>query len=199
MEATSMQPRRRDRYFLLLAASLFAIAFLVNNRITTSASADLQTASVIVQFKQDPAAVYKAKTEGAGGTVSQDQLQAYRDQLRGNQDQFLNDLRAQGVNFTVDGVDVPNFIGGIAGHVDFRYTLVMNGIALKLSPSVIDTLKAMPQVKSVNATRTLRLQLEKSVDYVNAPAAYGQYQELTPFDDLLEGYEGQGINVAVLD
>src|SRR5678816_175091 len=180
MEATSMQPRRRDRYFLLLAASLFAIAFLVNNRITTSASADLQTASVIVQFKQDPAAVYKAKTETAGGTVSQDQLQAYRDQLRGSQDQFLNDLRAQGVNFTVDGVDVPNFTGGLAGHVDFRYTLVLNGIALKLSPavpSVIATLKAMPQVKSVNATRTLRLQLEKSVDYVNAPAAYGQYQD----------------------
>ena len=197
-----MQHRRRIQYFLLLAASLFAIAFLVNNRITTSASADLQTASVIVQFKQDPAAVYKAKTETAGGTVSQDQLQAYRDQLRGSQDQFLNDLRAQGVNFTVDGVDVPNFTGGIAGHVDFRYTLVLNGIALKLSPavpSVIATLKAMPQVKSVNATRTLRLQLEKSVDYVNAPAAYGQYQELTPFDDFREGYEGQGINVAVLD
>jgi len=199
MEATSMQHRRRIQYFLLLAVSLFAIALLVNNRITTSASADLQTASVIVQFKQDPAAVYKAKTETAGGTVSQDQLQTYRDQLRGSQDQFLNDLRAQGVNFTVDGVDVPNFIGGIAGHVDFRYTLVLNGIALKLSPSVIATLKAMPQVKSVNATRTLRLQLEKSVDYVNAPAAYGQYQELTPFDDFREGYEGQGINVAVLD
>jgi subtilisin family serine protease len=57
----------------------------------------------------------------------------------------------------------------------------------------------MPEVKAVNATRSLKLQLEKSVEYINAPAAYGQVKELTPFDDLREGYEGQGINVAVLD
>jgi subtilisin family serine protease len=193
------QFRRRIKYLTLLALSLFTVALLVNNRITTPVSADLQTSSVIVQLKQDPAAVYKQKTEAAGGSVSPAQLQAYRDQLRATQDQFLNQLRANGVSFTVDGVDVPNFAGGIAGHVDFRYTLVMNGVALKVSPSVIDTLKGQPEVKSVNATRALRLQLEKSVDYVNAPAAYGQYQELTPFDDLREGYEGQGMNVAVLD
>ena len=194
-----LQPRKRFHYFTLLFISLFAIALLINNRITTSVSADLQTSSVIVQLKQDPAAVYKAKTEAAGGSVSQAQLQAYRDQLRNSQDQFLSNLQARGVNFTIDGVDVPNFTGGIAGHVDFRYTLVMNGVALKLSPSVIETLKSMPEVKTVNATRALRLQLEKSVDYINAPAAYGQYQELTQFDDIREGYEGQGMNVAVLD
>jgi subtilisin family serine protease len=193
------QATRRFRYFLILATSVFVIVLLVNNRLTNSASADLQTSSVIVQLKQDPAAVYKARTEAAGGSVSQAQLQAYRDQLRANQDQFLTTLRDRGVNFTLDGVDVPNFAGGIAGHVDFRYTLVMNGIALKLAPSVIDTLKGMPEVKTVNATRALRLLLEKSVDYVNAPAAYGQSQELTPFDDIREGYEGQGMNVAVLD
>ena len=38
------------------------------------------------------------------------------------------------------------------------------------------------------------------MDYVNAPAAYGQIKELDcTFDDNREGYEGQGINVAVLD
>jgi subtilisin family serine protease len=194
-----LQSRRRFQYLLLLTALIFAIALLVNNQITTSASADLQTSSVIVQLKQDPAAVYKAKTEAAGGRVSQVQLQAYRDQLRNSQDQFLTSLHERGVNFTVDGVDVPNFAGEIAGHVDFRYTLVLNGVALKLAPSAIETLKGMPEVKTVNATRALRLQLEKSVDYVNAPAAYGQYPELTPFDDMREGYEGQGMNVAVLD
>jgi subtilisin family serine protease len=152
-----------------------------------------------VQFTQDPAAVYKAKTESSGGTISTDQLQSYRNQLRVSQDQFLDALRVRGIDFTVDGVDVPNFAGDIAGHVDFRYTLVLNGIALKVSPSAIDALKNMPGVKAVNATRALRLQLEKSVDYINAPAAYGQVEELTPFDDLREGYEGQGINVAVLD
>lgn len=184
---------------LILVVSLCATVLLIHNRITTTASADLLTSSVIVQFNQDPAAVYKAKTEKAGGSVSSEQLQDYRNQLKASQDQFLNELRVRGLAFTVDGVDVPNFAGGIAGHVDFRYTLVLNGIALNVAPTAIATLKSMPQVKAVNATRALRLQLEKSVDYINAPAAYGQYQELTPFDDLREGYEGQGINVAVLD
>jgi minor extracellular serine protease Vpr len=194
-----LQPRKSVRYFLILAGLLIATTLLVNDHLIRRASAELNTTSVIVQFTQDAGAVYKAKTEMTGATVSSDQLQAYRNQLKANQDQFLNDLRARGVAFTIDGIDVPNFAGDIAGHVDFRYTLVLNGIALKVSPSAIATLKGMPQVKSVNATRALRLQLEKSVDYINAPAAYGQVQELTPFDDLREGYEGQGINVAVLD
>jgi subtilisin family serine protease len=192
------QSTTRSRH-LILVALIIGVSALMGQQITAPVSADLLSSSVIVQFKQDPAAVYKAKTESTGGTVSNDQLQAYRNQLRTNHDQFLIDLRNRGINFTVDGVDVPNFAGDIAGHVDFRYTLVLNGIALKVSPSSIDALKSMPEVKAVNATRALKLQLEKSVEYINAPAAYGQVKELTPFDDLREGYEGQGINVAVLD
>src|SRR4029078_837385 len=116
------------------------------------------TSSVIIQFTQDPAAVYKAKTESAGGSISATQLQSYRNQLKTSQDQFLVDLRNRGIDFTIDGIDVPSFAGGIAGHVDFRYTLVLNGIALKVSPSAISTLRNLPQVKSVNPTRALRLQ-----------------------------------------
>lgn len=187
------------RHLVLLTASLFSILFLVNQQITAPVSANLLSSSVIVQFKEDPGAVYKSKIEKAGGTVTTEQLQAYRNQLRTSHDAFLSTLRDRGIQFTVDGIDVPNFAGEIAGHVDFRYTLVLNGIALKVSPSSIDTLKGLPEVKAVNATRALRLQLEKSVDYVNAPAAYGQVEELTPFDSFREGFEGQGINVAVLD
>src|SRR5436190_5743044 len=198
-EADMRTSTKSLRYLLTLVAAIFSITFVVSTNLSPRASAELLSSSVIVQFKQDPAAVYKAKTESTGGTVSTEQLQAYRNQLRTNQDEFLNTLRARGVEFTVDGVDVPNFTGDIAGHVDFRYTLVLNGIALKVAPASIATLKSMTEVKAVNATRALRLQLEKSVDYVNAPAAYAQVQELTPFDDLREGYEGQGMNVAVLD
>jgi minor extracellular serine protease Vpr len=156
-------------------------------------------ASVIVQLKDDPAAVYKAKIEKSGGTVTNEQLQIYRDQLRVKQDQFLDALRNNGIAFEVDAVNVPDFTGGLAGRVDFRYTLVLNGIALKIAPAALSTIKGMPQVKSVNSNHPMRITLEKSVNYINAPAAYGQYQELTPFDQFREGYEGQGINVAVLD
>src|SRR4051794_13398121 len=124
----------RIRHLFLSVVSLCALAVLINYQVTAPASADVLSSSVIVQFTQDPAAIYKAKTEKAGGTVSSEQLQTYRNQLRTSQDQFLTDLRARGVAFAIDGVDVPNFTGEIAGHVEFRYTLVMNGIALRVSP-----------------------------------------------------------------
>jgi len=185
-------------------STLIALALLLGitamlNRTTVSVSADAGFTSVIVQLRDDPAAVYKVRTEKAGGQVSAEQLQAYRDGLRGQQDQFLSDLRNRGVAFSVDGVDVPDFNGSLAGHVDYRYTLVLNGVALNVHPEAVNIIAAMPQVKSVEATRALRIQLEKSVDYINAPAVYGQIKELTPFDDFREGYEGQGINVAVID
>jgi subtilisin family serine protease len=187
-----------------LRTSLIAIAFLlaivaVLTRTTVSVNADAAPVSVIVQLRDDPAAVYKAKSEKSGHAVSADQLQAYRNQLRGSQDQLLTDLKARGVSFTLDGVDVPDFTGATAGHVDFRYTLVLNGVVLKTSPSALSIISSMPQVKSVELNREFHINLEKSVDYINAPAAYGQVQELSPFDDNREGYEGQGINIAVLD
>lgn len=195
MYSKSMKIRSILMTLLLLA---FA-SVLLSRSATVPVSADAGTPSYIVQLRDDPAAVYKARTEKAGSQVSAAQLQTYRDQLRVRQDQFLTDLAARGVSFTVDGVNVPDFTGGIAGHVAFRYTLVLNGIALNVSPSAVNIIKGMPQVKSVEANRPLRIALEKSVDYVNAPAAYGQYQELTAFDTFNEGYEGQGVNIAVLD
>ncbi len=187
------------RSMLFALACLLALAAFLIRTLTVSVRADGGATSVIVQLRDDPAAVYKAKTEKAGGQVSAAQLQAYRDGLRVKQDQFLSDLKTKGISFSVEGVDVPDFSGVLAGHVDYRYTLVLNGIALNVQPAAVNIISSMPEVKSVEATRPLRIQLEKSVDYINAPAAYGQIKELTPFDDFREGYEGQGINVAVLD
>ena len=185
---------------ILAVLFLLTFAFVIVNRLATiPASADAGTGSFIIQLRDDPAAVYKAKTEKAGGSVSAEQLQNYRNGLRAKQDQFLNELRNRGISFSVDGVDVPDFTGALAGHVDYRYTLVLNAVALNIQPAVVGQIKSMPEVKSVEGTRALRIQLEKSVDYINAPAVYGQVQELTPFDDHREGFEGQGINVAVLD
>jgi len=190
---------RKFFWFFSLIVLGLTVAFFSNHVSTVIVKASGETASVIVQLRDDPAAVYKAKTENAGATVSAEQLQAYRDQLRAKQDQFLDALKNNNVSFEIDGVDVPDFSGALAGHTDFRYTLVLNAIALRVPASALSTIKAMPQVKSVNANHPMRITLEKSVDYVIAPAAYGQYQELTPFDDFREGYEGQGMNIAVLD
>jgi len=187
------------RSLLVVLVLVAATLFLLNLTATVPVGASGLGTSVIVEFKDDPAAVYKAKTEKAGGQVSTDQLQAYRDQLRLKQDQFLNELNSRGISYQIDGVDIPDFNGLKAGHADFRYTLVLNGITLTVPAAAVDVIKTMPQVKSVQPNKTLHIDLEKSVDYINAPAVYGKVQELTASDNLHEGYEGQGINIAVLD
>src|SRR5437868_9469317 len=155
--------------------------------------------SVIVQLKDDPAAVWKAKQQKAGQSVSDAQLAAYRNGLKVKQDQFLSALAARGISYQVSGVDEPNFDGTNAGHIDYRYSLVLNGLSLKVPAAAINTIRTMPQVKKVEPNAKLQLQLEKSVDYIRAPQVYGKFQELTPFDTFNEGYEGQGMNIAVLD
>src|SRR5215210_7818934 len=174
-------------------------ALLLNHVRTTSASSTAGLSSVIVELRDDPAAVYKAKVEKSGGRVTDEALQSYRDQLRVKQDQFLDALRAQGVNFNVESVNINDFTGQLAAKIDYRFTLVYNGVTLAVPAAAIPFIKSMPQVKGVQQNGLLHIALERSVDYVQAPPVYGKTQELTAFDDLREGYEGQGMNIAVLD
>ncbi len=191
----------RRRILVITAALAFVAAFVAGpilNRIMEVAASGIAR-SVIVELNGDPAAVWKAKIEKQGGTVSDGQLQDYRNSLKAAQDQLLADLQSRGIGYEIDGVNVPNFDGTDAGRADFRFNLVYNGITLKVPAAAVAVIKTMPQVKSVQNNDVLRVLLDKSVPYINAPANYGQVAELTPFDNHREGFEGQGINIAVLD
>jgi len=185
---------------LLATAAFFLVAiFLLDQTGINSAGASGSTVSVIVQLKDEPAAVYKARAEKAGQTVSTQDLQAYRDQLRAKQDAFLAALPSRGVNGAVISRNVKNPDGSVAASVPLRYTLVYNGLALSVSRSAIAALEGLPEVQGVEFNDMLYTALDRSVDYINAPKVYGAVKELTQFDDLREGFEGQGINIAVLD
>src|ERR1051325_776276 len=139
-----------------LSATFAALAFAVVAALLTlsfnpfsSASAMRVTDSVIVVLKDDAGAVYKAKSAKAGKQVSDAELQSYRASLASKQNDFLAALKAQGVDYQLDGVDVKDFSGANAGHVDFRFTLVLNGLTLKVPGSAINVIHAMPPVKSV--------------------------------------------------
>src|SRR6185503_19506050 len=155
--------------------------------------------SVIVELKDEPGAVYKARTEKAGGTVSQDQLKAYRDGLTAKQADFLKALAAKGIGASLVSRNVKNFDGSVAATVPLQYSLVYNGMALKVSESSIPAIRSMSQVKSVHADERLITNLNNSVPYITAPKVYGAAAELTPFDTLNEGYEGQGMYVSIID
>lgn len=179
---------------VVVIAGLFSFNFY-----STEVDASGIAKSVIVQLKDEPAAVWKARQIKSGNTVSDQQLQAYRDSITSRQNEFLSALQSRGINYEIDGVDIKDFSGATQMRADFRFNLVLNGITLKVPSTAINVIKTMPQVKSVKPNDYLKLDLNKSVPYINAPSVYGQYPELTPFDDFREGYEGQGINVAVLD
>src|SRR2546427_10968960 len=86
-----------------IAAALLALPMFI------SRAGSGATVSVIVQLRDDPGAVYQARIAKSGGSVSDDQLQAYRNQISAKQDQFLNSLSSSGVTYTVVSRDVKNF------------------------------------------------------------------------------------------
>ena len=191
---------KTDRtYFALLFTVVAVLACVLFVDLSNSTSASGIAQSVIVQLKDEPAAVWKARQQQSGVAVSDEQLQEYRNSITAKQNAFLAELEASGVSYQMDGVDVPNLDGSTAMRADYRFTLVLNAVTLVVPGSAIETIRSMPQVKSVKPNDYLTLNLDHSVKYINAPAVYGQYPELTPFDDFREGYEGQGMNVAVLD
>ena len=187
----------RSIFALLLVLVIAAV--LLDKTATNRASASGGTVSVIVEFKDDPGAVYQAKAAKSGQTVSQEGLQAYRASLTAKQDEFLSALNASGITAAVISRNVKNVDGSLAATVPLRYTLVYNGVALHVPSSAISSIEAMPQVKRVSPNNLLYTQLNSSVNYIGAPKVYGAVKELTQFDDLREGYEGQGINIAIVD
>ena len=130
--------------------------------------------------------------------VPPDQLQAYRDGLSADQDAFLNALANQGVTYSVETFEVPDETG-TTHSIEARYTLVFNGIGLDVPDSAIGSIKSIPGVKDVHPVRMHRTSLAASVPYIGAPKLYGSVAELTQFDDLREGLEGQGLNISIID
>jgi subtilisin family serine protease len=190
---------KRNILTSLLALVVLAAGFVYFSYNSNEVEASGIAKSVIVQLQDEPAAVWKARQLKAGNTVSDEQLQAYRNSITTKQNEFLADLQARNISYEIDGVDIKDFNGATQMRADYRFNLVLNGITLKIPAAAIEMVKSMPQVKSVKPNDNLTVLLNKSVPYINAPQAYGQYPELTPFDNFREGYEGQGMNVAVLD
>ena len=179
---------------ILLAVLVFSIPFLRSHAVTTD------QVSVIVELRDEPAALYKARTEKAGGTVSQDQLKAYRDGLIAKQTAFLNALSANGISASLVSRNVNNFDGSLAATVPLQYSLVYDGLTLTVDESSIPAIRKMAQVKSVHSDEKLTTNLNHSVPYIRAPLLYGSNpNDLTQFSTAPAGDEGQGVYVAIID
>src|SRR5439155_9893075 len=115
-----------------IAATLLAVPFMISSAVVST-----NTVSVIVEFRDDPGAVYAAKLKRSGALPSSDQIQAYRNNLSAAQDQFLNALKSSGINFQLQTIAVKNPAGNVAGNVALRYSLVYNGMALTVPEAAV--------------------------------------------------------------
>lgn len=86
--------RHRLILMLLIIAGL-GFALLRNTATTATATGNSNPVPVIVELRDDPAAVYKAKSAKSGVAVSDDAMKSYREQLRARQDDFLTALAAR--------------------------------------------------------------------------------------------------------
>ena len=154
-----------SRIFRLAAlVALLCITALLTNRTPSSTATGSGPVSVIVELRDEPAAVHAARARAAGAQLSAAQLQAYRDGLRARQDEFLRALSESGVAATLRAREIKGFDGATAGRVELRYTLVYNGLSLAVPRAAVPAVAAMPQVKRVHANTRLYPNLHASVD-----------------------------------
>ena len=184
MKATS-------RLFLFIALGLSAALVAVSTAIAG-------TPRWIVEFDEPPAAHWLA---GQGLTVydaDEAALQTHRQHLSELQDAFLQALDESGIPAFLAGQSIVDDEGN-EQRVDFRYTLVYNGLALEMEPQWVPEVRAMEGVADVHLEEHLFPVMDFSVDHIRAPEVYGEFKELTPFDNFNEGFEGQGIIASIID
>lgn len=157
------------------------------------------TTTVIVEFEGDPAAVHMARQRQAGRTLTDAQLRSYRDELAAQQDSVLQRIAASGVDADLKTLDIANLAGLPAATVAYRYTMVFNGAALTVPVTQVHRLRDVPGVKDIHRPEFFTTQLDHSVPFTRAPELYGGVAETGPFDDLREGFEGQGVHISVID
>jgi subtilisin family serine protease len=187
--------RLMKKSWIGIVAVLFVAAGLLASNFIFRAMAAPEP--VIIELKSDPVVVAQALAEASGQNFDP---VTYRQQLIAEQNQFLNQLSAAGVQFTQVSVDAPNGPNGEVTNIQFRYNYVFNGLTLAVPASAISTIEGMGQVKSVHKDEQITMQLNNAVGYVRAPSLYGNPPQVAMGDSLnTGGVHGEGINIAVVD
>src|ERR1700674_2871069 len=117
MEAEMISKLNRFRFALMALVILCGLSTVLYRTRSATATAG-NMVSVIVELRDDPGAVYKAKAQKTGQVISDDALQTYRNQLKAGQDKFLKDAQSAGVNFQIRSVTIPDYSGNPAATVE---------------------------------------------------------------------------------
>lgn len=173
---------------------------------------------VIVELNDEPGVLKKVAAERQGHTMRVEEIGAYSEQLYAKQNEFYTSLGARGVRALLREADVKQ-IDGSMRHVEYRFTYLLNGFVAYVVPEEIARLRALPEVAAVSEIQPTQFFLDKAIDYSlgtqpnpadRRTAVYGANQEFTPATTdpahpetprttKIDGYEGQNINIAIID
>ena len=172
---------------------------------------------LIIELKGEPGVLRKVAAEKEGTVLSTQDLFSYGGDLAGQQDAFLANLSQRGVRALLHENDVPQLDGSVR-RVQYRFTYLLNGFVAYVATEDIERLKALPEVAHVSEPEPVQFHLDRAIDYslgtqTNAAdrrtAVYGANQEFqpagspghpeTPHSTKIDGFEGQNMNVAVID
>jgi subtilisin family serine protease len=136
--------------------------------------------NVIVQLKGDPVAVFKSHLRAKSGAQNQarpEQVQAYEEIVRRQQDQAAAEIRSL----------------GIALDIRRQYSYVFNGLAASIKKADMQRIQALPQVQAVYPDYQVHALLNQSVPLIGAPQVWA----MTDGNGL--PVTGRGIRVALID
>lgn len=173
--------------------------------------------AVIIELRDPPVVRSKIAAENAGQTVSQSEVLSRSNDLLGKQRVFVATLAGRGVRALMRESDIRQ-VNGSTRHIQYQFAYLMNGLVAYVPQEDLPRLQALPEVKQVYRIGQTRLLLDKAIDYSlgmqtnmasRRLAAYGPTLEWQPAGEAghpeapatnaVDGFEGQGINIAVID
>ena len=127
--------------------------------------------TIMVELKDDPVAVVKAKS---GGEIGPDQEKQVEDKLSGIQDQVAETIKAKG------------------GAVESKMQSAFNGMRVSIDSSELKALEDLPEVKAIRPVPVHGRDNAHGVPVIGTPKVWEGIGGVS-------GYMGEGVKVAVID
>ena len=165
--ATADEPSEKDLASLIAPAPAGAI----RDTATKESVGGKAKVTIMVELKDDPVAVVKAKN---GGEIDPSREKQVEDKLSGIQDQVAETIKAKG------------------GAVESKMQSAFNGMRVSIDSSELKALEALPEVKAIRSAPVHGRDNTHGVPVIGTPKVWEGAGGVS-------GYTGEGVKVAVLD
>ena len=188
---------RLGTWSFLAAACLATVTTVNAQTISIPVPAPATSVAVLVEFQGEPAARSYAQSrqmaqKAASGNARVDAAALKAVTVKSARDQIARNEQEQEAFEAVLAERLGAARGGPARpEVIYRATKALNGIAYRVDPSMVESLRAMPGVKRVRVMELEYPSLSRSVPALGTPQAWAGVNPL--------GVTGQGVRLGIID